>query len=228
MLLNTLKCADDLVAKNYGVLQRRRRDFHGEPAPRTIPTVPGAGVGDVPEVETIGLSGGGSKGSEFSWVDLLHICPTIGSPCPMSPAFSSEQNPAGPWGRPARWPQFISSRFAGLFSPGRPTSLPDCIASHRFLASPLTAGLLEETAPQGPHHAPWLHLDAEQDRQTFLLCRASAFLPPQPRPWLSVFTLQIISSASLSFPLSPIACSVLRPFCLFLLLIFPIDQMPWK
>ena len=167
-----------LVATNYGVLQRRFHDFHGQPAPRTIPTVPGAGVGDVPEVETIGLNGRGSKGSEFSWADLLHICLHDRIPWPHEPRVFFRAEPCRALGPPSPLAAVHQLPVCWVVF----SWMPDCIASRRFLASPLTAGLLEETAPQGPHHAPWLHLDAEQDRQTFLLCRAPAFLPLNPAP----------------------------------------------
>lgn len=66
----------------------------------------------------------------------------------------------------------------GLFSPGGSSSSPDCVASPPVLALPLTAGLPARPGPQGassrPHQAPGR--PTRGDRQTFLLCTASASL----------------------------------------------------
>lgn len=141
--------------------------------------------------------------------------------------FSVKQNPAGSQGCLACWQPTSSSCSVGLFYPAGSTSTPDWVLSSLLLALPLTAGLRRGQAPdenpqRGPTTLPWPHPGSEQDRQTFLLCLPFGFLSSAICIY---FENRFLSSARLSF--GPAQFSVLF-FCLFLLLISPIDQTPWK
>ena len=123
--------------------------------------------------------------------------------------------------RPAGGLPFISSRYPGLFSPGGWTSFPKLLYISPVLGiASGSKNLLRDQAPE------------ESAQHIFLPC---CLAWPDPEQQSDVSTPQsigpsfpsylcllgkMISSALLCFPLSPIACSVLCPFCLFPLLIF--------
>lgn len=198
--------------------------LHAQPASHNILSVLGANVGAAPKAETTGSTEGPSRTpSSLGWIFPFGRIHFLHEPHVFFRVKSCRAHSFL-----AGWQQFRSSHFAGLFSLGGSAFFPwlCCISPAPGIAS--DSWTYWETRPRGkcsvrPHHAPWLDPDPQQARQTSLLRIAQGFLSP-----VICITLKIISSTLLGFPLSPVACSVLCPLCLFLLLIFPIDQMPWK